>query len=100
MGGGMDNFSDVINSIEVNIHNNIIASNLNRVCIIYLLSKCPRNELQAERIAYHLGVSHRTALYHLDILERHGFVEVRKYVRKGFSVEKLENLIKNNVIPR
>jgi DNA-binding transcriptional ArsR family regulator len=121
-----DSFIDVIDSIELSLNSNIIVSNINRAAILYLLKNCPEEEMQAERIAYRLGLSHRTALYHLDILEKHGYVEVRKFVKKGFknfrsvwgiadgdhittvfdkihkkfSTIKLENKIKKNVLPR
>jgi len=70
---------------------------------LHLLKKSQDNELQAERIAKRLGLTHRTVLYHLDILEQNGLVEVRGFRKKG---EKLlrsvwgmkagnEDLIKN-----
>jgi DNA-binding transcriptional ArsR family regulator len=70
-------------SIEINLKSSIICSNVNRVGILYLLKNTRNNEMQAERIAYCLGISHRTALYHLDILGGYDLVEVRGFRKKG-----------------
>ncbi len=70
-------------NIEQNLKSSIICSNTNRVGILYLLKQTPRNEMQAERIAYSLGISHRTVLYHLDILKEYELVEVRGFRKKG-----------------
>jgi len=40
--------------------------------------------MKAEDISSILGVSHRTALYHLTILKDYDLVEVRKFNRRGF----------------
>jgi DNA-binding transcriptional ArsR family regulator len=72
-----------IDSIEVDIKTDAVCSNINRVSILHLLKKCPGNEMQAEKIAQSIGVSHRTALYHLDILEDYNLVEVRGFRKKG-----------------
>lgn len=63
--------------------NGFLFTNENRAAIIYLLSMQDKQEMQTERVAFHLGVSHRTALYHLEILSECGFVEVRGYRRHG-----------------
>lgn len=75
--------SGSIGSIEIDMKSDIVCSNMNRVAILHLLKGCPRNEMQAEKIAQVIGVSHRTALYHLDILEGYELVEVRGFRRKG-----------------
>lgn len=72
-----------VDSIELNLVTGMVCSNFNRLCILYLLKKSPKNELQAEKIATNLGISHRTALYHLDILQDYDLVEVREFRRKG-----------------
>ena len=72
-----------IDSIELNIITGMVTSNFNRLCILYLLKKSPKNELQAEKIASSLGISHRTALYHLDILQDYELVEIREFRKKG-----------------
>jgi DNA-binding transcriptional ArsR family regulator len=63
--------------------NTIISSNVNRVAILHLLKNSHKNEMQAEKIAQSTGLTHRTVLYHLNILEKNGLVEVRKYRKKG-----------------
>lgn len=63
--------------------NGYLFTNHNRAAIIYLLNNQDQKEMQTEKISYHLGISHRTALYHLEILEQCGFVEVRGYRRHG-----------------
>ena len=73
----------ILDSIEANVKSSIVCSNVNRVCILHLLKNTPNNEIQAERLAYHLGLSHRTVLYHLDILHDYDLVEVRKFRRRG-----------------
>ena len=72
-----------IDRIELNLTTSMVTSNFNRLCILYLLKKTPNQELQAERIASNLGISHRTALYHLDILQDYDLVEVREFRKKG-----------------
>jgi len=114
--------------VEKNIMNSILCSNSNRVGILHLLKKSQNNEMQAEKIAYRLGISHRTVLYHLEILQECGLIEVRKYRKKGarlvrsvwglassdqenlgivfskihenFSVDELDRHIEKNVVPR
>ena len=70
-------------SISFNIMNTIICSNTNRVAILHLLKNSPKNEMQAEKIAQSTGLTHRTVLYHLNILEQNELVEVRGYRKKG-----------------
>ena len=72
-----------IDSIEVSLKSDIICSNINRVAILYLLKDSPRKEMQAEKIAQSLRVSHRTALYHLDVLENYELVQVKAFRKKG-----------------
>ncbi len=72
-----------LDSIELNLTAGMVCSNFNRMRILFLLKKSPNNEMQAERIASALGISHRTALYHLDILQDYELVEVREFRRKG-----------------
>jgi len=72
-----------VDSIELNLTTSMVTSNFNRLCILYLLKNSPSNELQAEKIASSLGISHRTALYHLDILQDYDLVEVREFKKKG-----------------
>lgn len=72
-----------VDTIQLNLTASMICSNINRLCILHLLKKSPRNEMQAERIAANLGISHRTVLYHLDILEDYDLVEVREFRKKG-----------------
>ena len=80
-----DEIKDIVNldSIELNLTTSMVCSNFNRLCILYLLKKSPENEMQAEKIASNLGISHRTALYHLDILHDYELVEVREFRKKG-----------------
>lgn len=63
--------------------NGYLFTNDNRAAIIYLLHNQEKKEMQTEKIAFHIGISHRTALYHLEILEQCGFVEVRGFRRHG-----------------
>jgi len=70
-------------AFPTDIMNTILCSNKNRVGILHLLRKSPKQELQAEKIANKLGISHRTALYHLNILLDCNLVEIRKYRKKG-----------------
>ncbi|MFH1432622.1 MAG: winged helix-turn-helix domain-containing protein [archaeon] len=63
--------------------NGYLFTNDKRAAIIYLLYNQEKNEMQTEKISYHLGISHRTASYHLEILEQCGFVEVRGFRRHG-----------------
>ncbi|NIO22803.1 MAG: ArsR family transcriptional regulator [Candidatus Aenigmarchaeota archaeon] len=72
-----------VDSIELNLTTSMVCSNFNRLCILYLLKNSLNNELQAEKIATSLGISHRTALYHLDILQDYDLVEVREFKKKG-----------------
>ena len=69
--------------IEADVKSHIVCSNLNRVCILHLLNESDSKEMQAERMAYRLGLSHRTVLYHLDILHDYELVEVRKFRKRG-----------------
>lgn len=69
--------------IEADVKSHIVCSNLNRVCILHLLSSSVNQEMQAERMAYMIGLSHRTVLYHLDILHDYDLVEVRKFRKRG-----------------
>ncbi|MEE9323749.1 MAG: winged helix-turn-helix domain-containing protein [Candidatus Aenigmarchaeota archaeon] len=75
-----------VDSIELNLTTSMVCSNFNRLCILYLLKKSMKNEMQAERIASNLGISHRTALYHLDILHDYDLVEVREFRKKGLKL--------------
>ena len=72
-----------IDSIEISLKSDIVASNINRVAILHILRNCPRREMQAEKLAQMIGVSHRTVLYHLDILEDYELVQVRGFRKKG-----------------
>ncbi len=72
-----------IEHIEADVKSHMVCSNLNRVCMLYLLRKSPKQEMQAEEMAFRLGLSHRTILYHLDVLHDYNLVEVRKYRRRG-----------------
>jgi len=72
-----------LDSIQLNMITSMVCSNINRLSILYLLKKSPENEMQAERIAANLGISHRTVLYHLDILQDYELVEVREFRKKG-----------------
>jgi len=72
-----------LDSIEINLTASMICSNMNRLCILYLLKKSDNNCMQAEKIASTLGISHRTVLYHLDILKDYDLVEVREFRKKG-----------------
>jgi DNA-binding transcriptional ArsR family regulator len=72
-----------IDSIEVNIKSDMVCSNINRIAILHVLRNCPKKQMQAEKLAQMIGVSHRTVLYHLDILEDYELVEVRAFRKKG-----------------
>ena len=74
---------DSICPCSIDIINTFVCSNKNRAVIIYLLNKSPNKEMKVEEIANKLGISHRTTLYHLDILAGCNLVEVRKYRKKG-----------------
>ena len=63
--------------------NAIVCSNINRAALVYLLNRLPKKELQAEKLSVRLGLSHRTVLYHLNVLEGFGMVEVRKHRKFG-----------------
>lgn len=81
--------------------NGFLFTNENRAAIVYLLSTQEKQEMQTEKVAFHLGVSHRTALYHLEILSECGFVEVRGYRRHGLAQTRSVwglNIENNNVI--
>ena len=80
---GNHDIAENINSIESAIKLYEVCSNKNRCAILYLLRKCPDNEMQAETISCRMGISHRTTLYHLDILEGFGLVEVKKFRKRG-----------------
>ena len=71
------------NGFSVRMVNAIVCSNINRAAILYLLKNVPKNEMQAEKISERLGISHRTALYHLNVLGDCGVAEVRKHRMKG-----------------
>ncbi len=73
-----------IADIELKLRANTACENINRLSILYLLKKSKDNEMKAEDISSILGVSHRTALYHLTILKDYELVEVRKFTRRGF----------------
>jgi DNA-binding transcriptional ArsR family regulator len=127
----LDDYSETMAAekiVEKNIMNSILCSNTNRVGILHLLKKSQNNEMQAEKIAYRLGISHRTVLYHLEILQECGLIEVRKYRKKGshlirsvwglssdeqknldvifskiqevYNVQELDKQIAKNVLPR
>ena len=72
-----------IDSIEASLKSDIVASNINRVAILHLLRSCPKKEMQAEKMSQILGISHRTVLYHLDVLEDYELVKVSGFRRKG-----------------
>ncbi len=72
-----------IDSIEVSLKSDMVCSNMNRVAILLLLKRSPNNEMQAEKLSQAIGVSHRTALYHLGILENYDLVEVKGFRKKG-----------------
>lgn len=72
-----------LDSIELDVKSSIVCGNINRVAILHLLKCSEGNEMQAEMMAYRLGLSHRTVLYHLDILHDYELVEVRKFIRRG-----------------
>jgi len=78
-----DNPPRKLDHIEADVKSHIVCSNLNRVCILHLLKDSPEKEMQAEKMAYRLGLSHRTVLYHLDILHDYELVEVRKFRKRG-----------------
>ena len=69
--------------IEADVKSHMVWSNMNRVCILHLLRNTENTEMQAEEMSFRLGLSHRTILYHLDILHDYGLVEVRKFRKKG-----------------
>ena len=79
----MQNQETISYSLSSDIMNTILCSNKNRVGILHLLIRSPKKEMQAEKIANKLGISHRTVLYHLNILEQCSLVEVRQYRKKG-----------------
>jgi DNA-binding transcriptional ArsR family regulator len=72
-----------IESIEASLKSDIVSSNINRVAILHLLRNCPKREMQAEKLAQMIGVSHRTVLYHLDVLENYELVKVAGFRKKG-----------------
>ena len=72
-----------LDGIETSITASMVCSNINRLCILHLLRRTPNNAMQAEKIASSLRISHRTALYHLDILKDYELVEVREFRKKG-----------------
>jgi len=73
-----------IGEIELKVKLNVICDNMNRLTILYLLKRAENMEMKAEDISSILGVSHRTTLYHLTILNDYDIVEVRKFNRRGF----------------
>ena len=77
-----------IESIMIQMRSALVCSNPNRVAILHLLKKTRGNKLQVEKIAYKLGLSHRTILYHLDVLRENGLVEVRKFRSRGSKVQR------------
>ncbi|MCD6591214.1 MAG: winged helix-turn-helix transcriptional regulator [Candidatus Aenigmarchaeota archaeon] len=81
-----NDYVDAIDKIEINLTAKLVASNINRVLILHILKNSPGNQMQTEKIANALGISHRTALYHLDILKDYELVEVRKFRKKGESL--------------
>jgi DNA-binding transcriptional ArsR family regulator len=78
-----DNSPRRLDHIEADVKSHIVCSNMNRVCILHLLRRSPGQEMQAEGMAYRLGLSHRTILYHLDVLHDYELVEVRKFRKRG-----------------
>jgi DNA-binding transcriptional ArsR family regulator len=72
-----------IDSIEASLKSDMVCSNINRVAILHVLKSSPRKEMQAEKLAHIIGVSHRTVLYHLDILEDYELVQVCGFRKKG-----------------
>ncbi|MEM7816264.1 MAG: winged helix-turn-helix domain-containing protein [Candidatus Aenigmatarchaeota archaeon] len=72
-----------IDLIESEMKTDIICSNANRVAILNILKNAPGNEMQVERIAKALGISHRTAIYHLDILREYELVDVKRLMKRG-----------------
>lgn len=78
--------SPSLDHIEADVKSHVVCSNMNRVCIIHLLRKSPKQEMQAEEMAYRLGISHRTVLYHLDVLHDYELVEVRKFRKRGMKL--------------
>jgi len=72
-----------LDSIELDVKSSMVCGNHNRVAILYLLRNTDNHEMQAEMMAYRLGLSHRTVLYHLDILHDYELVEVRKFIKRG-----------------
>ena len=72
-----------LDHIEADVKSHIVCSNLNRVSILHLLKSASNKEMQAEEMAFRLGLSHRTVLYHLDILHDYELVEVRKFRKRG-----------------
>jgi len=72
-----------IDSIEASLKGDIVCSNINRVAILHLLRSSPKREMQAEKMSQMLGISHRTVLYHLDVLEEYDLVKVSGFRRKG-----------------
>lgn len=72
-----------LENIEADVKSHVVCSNMNRVCILHLLKNSPNNEMQAEEMSYRLSLSHRTVLYHLDILLDYELVEVRKFRKRG-----------------
>lgn len=66
---------------EYSYHLEFICSNRYRAGIICLLTNSlPTNHsMKVEDLAYKLGTSHKTVIYHLEILERYKLVTVRRY---------------------
>jgi len=71
--------------IDFELKYDFICSNKNRAVIFYALG-CYKNGIQPEKLANLLGLSHRTVLYHLDILNYYGLAEVKKYRERGYKL--------------
>jgi DNA-binding transcriptional ArsR family regulator len=82
----IDEIPHNLDHIEADVKSHVVCSNMNRVCILHLLRKSPKQEMQAEEMAYRLGLSHRTVLYHLDVLHDYELVEVRKFRKRGMKL--------------
>jgi len=84
-----------LDSIELNLTTNMVCSNFNRLCILYLLKKSPGNELQAEKIASLAEWAVDT--YIGPVLPTQGMVY--EYCRRGLLPSNLERL-KDLYLPR
>jgi len=72
-----------LNLISIDLMHTILCDNKNRIGIIYILNNAPQDGIEVEKIANRLGITHRTASYHLNILSNHGLVEVKKFRNKN-----------------